>query len=84
MKKDRKNMKNEKIQFKNDYFNNAVLKQAFYIFVKKKFGLDFSKAHHKKLDFSKFIPFSAFDGEECIASIVVFFVVIYLFIRFPG
>lgn len=65
-------MKNSNLTFISDYFDNLELKKAFDIYLKKKFGLDFKKARDKNIDFSHFIPFSAFDSEECIASTVVF------------
>lgn len=60
------------LQFKNDYFQDPKLRAAFDIYAKKKFGIDFTLSRNKGIDDQNYIAFSAFDTDECIASIAMY------------
>jgi ribosomal protein S18 acetylase RimI-like enzyme len=61
-----------KIEYRDDYFDDPDAKASFERYAKKIFGLDFSRWKARGLWDDQYKPFSAFDGEECVASICVY------------
>ena len=59
-------------EFRADYFHDLKAKAAFERYAISIFRLDFAKWKAKGLWDKKYIAFSAFAGEECIASICVY------------
>jgi ribosomal protein S18 acetylase RimI-like enzyme len=60
------------IEYRNRYFDDLKAKEAFERYAINIFGLDFSLWKAKGLWDPSYIPFSAFDGDECIATICVY------------
>lgn len=60
------------IEYRSHYFDNPKAKAAFERYAINIFGLDFSLWEAKGLWDPNYIPFSAFDGNECIATICVY------------
>ena len=60
------------ITYKSHYFTDPVAKAAFERYAIAVFGLDFTLWKSRGLWDENYIPFSAFDGGECIATICVF------------
>lgn len=61
-----------KIEYRSDYFNDPDAKASFERYAKAIFGLDFGRWKARGLWDDKYRAFSAFDGEECVASICVY------------
>lgn len=60
------------IEYRSHYFDDARAKASFERYAKRIFGLDFSRWKERGLWDDQYIPFSAFVGDECIASICVY------------
>jgi ribosomal protein S18 acetylase RimI-like enzyme len=61
-----------KIEYRSEYFDDPDAKESFESYAKKIFGLDFSRWKARGLWDDQYKAFSAFDGEECVASICVY------------
>jgi len=58
--------------YRNNYFDDSVAKAAFERYAMRLFNLDFGRWKKRGLWDSLYRPFSAFDGEECVASMCVY------------
>jgi ribosomal protein S18 acetylase RimI-like enzyme len=60
------------IDYRSHYFDDATAKASFKRYADRIFGLDFGRWEERGLWSDRYIPFSAFSGDECIASICVY------------
>jgi ribosomal protein S18 acetylase RimI-like enzyme len=66
------------INYVSDYFADISLRDSFEIYAKKRFGLDLKSVRERGITNEKYIAFSAFDDDKCIASLCVYLENIYI------
>ena len=60
------------IQYKSHYFHDPAAKAAFLKYAYSVFELDFTRWIERGLWSDEYVPFSAFDGDKCVAAICVY------------
>ncbi len=61
-----------KLEYRSHYFDDSRAKVAFEKYAQRVFGLDFGLWKARGLWDEQYVPFSAFAGGECVASICVY------------
>ncbi len=60
------------VEYRDQYFNDPASQKAFEIYALTVFNLDFSLWQNHGLWDQAYIPFSAFDGDRCVATICIY------------
>lgn len=60
------------LQYKSHYFHDPDAKAAFLKYAYEVFQLDFTRWIERGLWSDEYVPFSAFDGDKCVATICVY------------